>query len=341
VYHGSFNFDFVYGDEVDDDDAWPYVDRHEEWFIHVPESEQPGNRVLCPGWPADIWWLEVDSVWKDYLGATTLKLLGEDHCDGWLIDGCHPRFGYSDQFWPGDLGDYWRPKMQAMLETVSTRAAQHELAPYIFADVWDWWANDLDVEDYAACDGIYLSEFIISWWYPFDPYGIERLEVVLDKLLAWQAQGKLTILNRNVGEVIGDRLICLACFHLVRGPRTYQLTGGDLDGAAPRWWPEYDFASGAPLGPQPTSAADLIAYDVKPYYRRDFEHCFAIVVTDTADGVQLADNVGYEILWPSGGGDPVDEDGNTSGSWEWQPWDSHFSWGGYIAREAPAGPGSR
>lgn len=325
-----------YGFETDRDGAYPYLDRHEDWFIHDPDSTLPGQRVEA--W-SEQYWLDLDSAYSQYSGASQLERLGEDCSDGWIAYGCTSLMAYSELFWqPGaaKLYDYLLPRVDSYLATVSASFAEHPLQPYLIADAWIGIDNMADGEqpayptlDYSATDGV-ISRFIEG--YQPDDTGANDIwgftTYLAPNIFTWQQAGQAVILiDDNVlyptyaGEAQFMAAYC--CYLLLRNDKTYYYyTNCRVGEALPYWYPVYSWDSGAPLDAQPQSMEDLqVVEDGYPglYWERRFENGTVLVIPDGATAYEdPALGVDYEWLYCEGGG-LVAPDGSVSGTTEWLP----------------------
>jgi len=347
--------EFIYGDEIDAAGYFPYVDNHEDWFIHVDGSDIYHQRISAFP-PANdytgFYWLDVDGVNKKYLGANLLQFLGEDHFDGWILSRTQP-FAYSTaQFWPGsssreDLLDYWSPKTLNMLNYVAEKCAGHPRQPEVFAGVLDWSDYDYNVMDYSPCDGIYVDVF----WYGVFPTnnGTGSFPKLMNNALAAQHDGKKLILNSPFSSDTlwrDDRNNILASYLLIRDQHTYLYYQGafDVNRAYPRWYQECSVETGAPQDPLADTIDDYLTTDDlgTAYYRRDFEDCSAILSLHYELYFLEDYDIEYVVVHEGG---LVDVDGNTDGYWEWEPWPYqqllHSGYyhvlpqGGYVVRGLP------
>lgn len=348
--------ELVYGNEVDLDNIYPYVHRHEDWFVHSADSNYPNHRVLSEAgeYLMEGYWLDPDSQYMDYLAADLPQLLGEYHFDGFTLADYAPCYYWtSSQFWPGDyiyedFAAYWRPKALAMLTQVTAAVADHPRKPAVLAHTWDlyWWGKG--EMDYGPCDGIVVEEFIASWHNWWSP-GAPRTMAVLNTCLAEQQAGKALILNSNMPPDLFDDDITsvLACYLLIRGSKAYlyypgidETTNG-FTGTAPIWYPALGIDTGAPLDPLGETIEDYLAYDEfgTPYYRRDFENCSVIFEpsyhTVKFDATQY--NIKQALV---NGGGIVGDDGTTPGTLEWvqaykQATYYEFTGNAYVVRGLP------
>ena len=343
-YHlgnGAGQIGNVHGDAWDADADWPWVDRHEGWFIHRPESTQPGQRVYQQTWA---WYVtDPQSEWQDYLAANLLQMLGEDHYDGWFIDSCCQPWGTDPaQWWPDEetMFGYWTPRLHSMLGHVCNLADAHPLQPYIVPNAGSYVTTLSDIRYYDtehdppqwACDGIMIEGHAHSS--PDSYYAEADWVLQHDRILEHQAQGLATILQTNIFTPdTQDRIFVMASYLLVKGDYTYINWLGDdgLDTIWPsvgQWYPEFDldeddFPWGAATGDPPETMADLYVaqYDEDgttcgPFYRRGYGIGFVVVnPSDSAVNYRAPWHMSY--LSVSGGGN-VTEAGEKTGSYSWE-----------------------
>lgn len=336
--HSLTRMYLLYGDTEDLDGNYPYVDAHENWFIHHPDSELYHHRVEGQWSTEPLYWMNLDSRWSDYLGPSMHEILGEDCFDGWQVDGSHGaiRLPSSDFIGvPGYQGvfDYLQPRLTALLGNVDQLAEAHPRHPYIIAGAYRGWGpyesapDGWAIMDYPSCDGVMVTSFMYN-------DGISASENIHlfdlgegDAILDLQNQGKMVFLQsyHPVSDTPYVQGLEYCCYLLLRGPHTYfyylpdYLWDDYFDFASPCWYPEFSWDSGAPLGDQPESLDDLLVGGAHSYWRRDFENGFVLVVsynfTASSDPEDLRS---YEYLAFEGGG-MVDADGNTSGTATWTP----------------------
>lgn len=351
--HGGYYAidEFVYGDVVDPAGFWPYINRHESWFVHADGSDVYHQRSLVfpPSYALELYWLDVDGLHKKYLGANMLQFLGEDHFDGWLLGNAEPFSIWNPVFGDWETNaqfyDYWRPKTLSMLEYVGAKCADHDRSPLVIAGVWDWWLYDEGEMDYSPCDGVFVEEFLMRWSQDWAT-GSLRFPTVMNNALEAQHDGKALILNSNLPAWgwVSDTMTILACYLLLRDEHTYLYypgTSGE-NNAYPLWYPECGVDTGAPLDPLAVTVDDYLTTDAfgTPYYRRDFENCSAIVTLSGSPEL-LFDAFSYNVdrvLVHDGG--LVDADGTAAGYWEWVPQEPlgglyRFPPGGYVVRGLP------
>lgn len=345
-----------YGDEEDIDGAFPYVDNHESWFIHDEASEKYNQRCTN-GWDDQeyssfCYWMDLDSRWSAYVDTNLRQLLGEDCYDGWQLDGAHSNWVASPEFYDGEglqgLYEYLFPRLTNLFVVAGEGAAGHSLRPYVFAQTFRGWSLQPEAYgppafDISACDGIIVDRFLD------DDRGVENrmwefTDYVGDMTLEWQSAGKSVILQSIMRGSDYYPFTCMSeycCYLLVRGPQTYFYATPDPQYSRavyenPYWYPMYTWDSGAPLGPQPESMADLAVespdLEGNPtgvyYYRRNFENGFVLLVPNFAFE-HWDSGIRYEYLDVSGGG-AVAADGGTQGTWQWTPLSPHGTPGFYI-----------
>jgi len=353
--HGSYYRieQLVYGDVLDAAGFWPYINRHENWFVHADGSDVYRERSLVfgPSSSPELYWLDVDGLHRKYLGANLLQLLGSDHFDGWVLGKTEPFSMQNPIFgeWEthAEFYDYWRPKALRMLEYAKAKSADHPRDPMVIAGVWDWWLYGEGEMDYDPCDGIFVEEFLMDWRYGLVwGNGSLRFPTVMNNALEAQHEGKALILNSNFPPYIWDqeRMTILACYLLLRDAHTYLYYPGIIgeNNAYPLWYPECGVDTGAPLDPLASTIGDYLTTDGygTPYYRRDFENCSAIVTLDGSPEL-LFDPFTYDIDYVVvHDGGLVDEDGTAEGYWEWVPRATdgglyRFNPGGYVVRGLP------
>jgi len=340
VINRSPEFNYVrplyYGDEIDGDGQYPYLNRHEDLFLHDPGSTQPSQRVSTNSgyeWLSQ-YWLDIDSAYRQYKGSALMEILGEDGADGWIEEGCASYYiGYSDAFYQqygaANVLEYFTPRMGGYLSATKSRFDEHPLAPYLIADAWMGIDNIEDDSgpfpclDYTACDGV-LTKFIEG--YNDDGtgggliWGFEN--GVGPNIFQWQQAGQAVILDADVDSTLDSHhaLIDYCCYLLLRNSKTYFYMSciWRQDQYVPQWYPMYSWDSGAPLGPQPQSIADLaVGSDYYRHFERRFENGTVIV----APGGAMDDGSSgkyYEYLDCTGGG-VVAADGSVSGEAVWTP----------------------
>lgn len=338
-YHlgvGAGEIGNVNGNDWDADADWPYVDRHEDWFIHRPASTQPQHRVLQQDWN---WYVaDPQSGWQDYLAANLLQLLGEDQYDGWFVDSCSQPWNTDPaQWWPnGDtMFGYWTPRLTAMLKTVTQRAKAHPLQPYVIPNAGSYITTLSDIKYYGgdwACDGIMIEGYARTT--PGEYYSAADWVLEQNRILDHQAHGLATILQSNIYTPdTADRLFVFGSYLLVKGDHTYINWLGDdgLDtiwSSIGQWYPEFDldadpFPWGAADGETPETMADLYvaAYDgggvtCGPFYRRNYGVGFVLVNPgDAAVSFRAPWHMSY--LSVEGGGN-VTASGAKTGSYTWE-----------------------
>jgi len=339
-YHlgvGAGEIGNVHGDDWDADADWPYVDRHEDWFIHRPDSTQPNQRVLQQNWN---WYVaDPQSAWQDYLAANLMQMLGADHFDGWFVDSCSQPWNTDPaQWWPdGDtMFGFWTPRLNEMLQTVTTLAKAHPLQPYIIPNAGSYITTLSDIKYYGdgwACDGIMLEGYARTT--PGEYYSAADWVLEQDRILDHQAHGLATILQSYIFTPdTADRLFVFGSYLLVKGDYTYINWLGDdgLDtiwASIGQWYPEFDldeddFPWGAASGETPGTMADLYveAYDggggvtCGPFYRRSYGIGFVIVnPSDAAVSYRAPYHMSY--LSVEGGGN-ITLAGEKTGSYTWE-----------------------
>ena len=321
-----------FGNTEDPDNYFPYLDRHEDWFIHHEDSTWHNQRVreYEDSNYIDTVWLDADSQYKDYLSANLLELLGENHFDGWVISECFPKYAQA-QFWPGEgdeaLNDYWRPKLLTMLTSLASASADHPRAPWIAADVYNWCIN-APAMDYSPCDVIYVDNF--AWLWQSNEFDRGRFPETADRCIDAQKKGQVVLVNENL--IYESDVTCTyACYLMIRGPRAYFYNWGR--GLA--WYPEYEFDSGAPLQALPEAVDEFIHYDIydQPYYRRDFENCFVVINCHASTRINLEPGPFQRFESLQGG--PVDASGYVEVDWHWRSMNWEIPPGGWILRETP------
>jgi hypothetical protein len=339
-YHlgnGAGEIGNVHGDAWDADADWPYVDRHEDWLLHRPDSAQPQQRVRQRDWN---WYVaDAESSWQDYLAANLLQLLGEDQYDGWFVDSCSQPWNTDPaQWWPDgeSMFGFWTPRLTAMLQTVTERAKAHPLRPYIIPNAGSYITTLSDIKYYGdgwACDGIMVEGYARGT--PDEYYSEADWVLEQNRILDHQAHGLATILQSYIYTPdTADRLFVFASYLLVKSDHTYINWLGDdgLDTIWPsigQWYPEFDldddpFPWGAASGDPPETMTDLYfaAYDggggvtCGPFYRRNYGVGFVLVnPSDTAVNFRAPWHMSY--LSVEGGGN-VTATGDKTGSYTWE-----------------------
>lgn len=317
----------IVGDDILPAGFYDRISGYEEWFVHADTSTQYNQRVGITASLEDGYYIDAANPdWHAYLANSLLELMGENHYDGWVLDGAHVNFSNpTDQFWPGefvasDRDEFWRPRLLAMLEQImsDTGDSFHRPAPYVIADA----TYDLD---YTPVDGVHLSYFgALS--YNSDVYKF-LFDEHAAKILEWQNQEKAVLLNlydNRYARVALFNQYC--CYLLLRGPSYYFSISQQYQETAPTWYPEWGWESGLPLDPAPETVDDISFVDAgfgTEYYRRDFENGTVIVIPEgPAAYPELwspeGETTHYEILEYHGGG-YVDADGTVNGYLTWAP----------------------
>jgi hypothetical protein len=316
-YHlgtGAGNIGNAAGNAWDDDADWPYVDRHEGWFHHLPGSPEPNQRVdqLDYHWKV----MDPDSQWADYLAGSMLEMLGEDHFDGWFLDSTSEMWNTSPaQWWEGpSMFGFWTPQLDSMFLTVNARLQAHPLQPYVIPNAGAYITTASDIK-YYGCDGIMIEGYAHNS--PGSYFALADWQLELDRVLDHQGHGVATILQGYIDSAdINDRLFLFGSYLLVRGPKTYiNWLASDMDSGVGQWYPEWDVSFGAPLSGQPADVAALALPN--GLYRRDFAQG-VVVVNPTDSTLLFTPDVPYTILTPMGGGN-LDAAGNPPGSVAWLP----------------------
>ena len=330
----------VHGDDWDGDADWPYVDLHEDWFIHPAGSSQPNGRCLQQVWG---WYaMDPNSDWQDYLAANLLQLIGEDHFDGWFIDSCHQPYDMDPAvWWPSgqEWYEYFTPKLHEMLRTVNLAADAHPLDPFIIPNAGQYVTTLSDIKYYGddwACDGIMIEGY--AHWSPGRYFAEVDWVLQQNRILDHQAHGLATILQTGISTDtidpvnVTDRLFVFGSYLLVKGDHTYINWLGDdgldwIQADIGQWYPEFDidedegFPWGAPQG-TPETIADLYVAEHEdhgvtcgPFYRRNYPYGFVLVNPSTTA-------VNFYVPWTMqslsvDGGGNVLADGTTTGSYSW------------------------
>ncbi len=312
-----------YGNEIDLDGAYPYINRHESWFAHHPESTYENLRSSNIYTP-DCYFMDLDSRWIDYLSPNLVQLLGEDCIDGWQLDGLHSNWAASPPFYQHlgyiSLLEYQQAYYDAMFTKVKNVAQSHHRNPYIFANVWAGASLDDMYDpvypDYSACDGIIISHFLTE----FGNSQMQFTDYDCNAILDWQQDGKVMILQVPIDYSVASNGWYQYCaYQMVRGPQTYFYAFGK-NFYTPYWYPMYTWDSGAPLNGQPESIDDLYTGDEPyPYLRRDFENGIVVIVPNGVYAESPEGSPFYEYLDIDGGGGAVNEDGSVQGTATWKP----------------------
>lgn len=357
--HGSCYYidEFNYGNEVDAAGDFPYIDRHEDWFIHADGSDVYHQRIYAapqdPVAESGIYWLEPDGLHMEYLAANMLQFLGENHFDGCVLGFTEPLPYSWDLIRPGEgdagFADYWRPKVLNMLNCVTQLRAEHARAPFVLAGTHNFMFYGRDGEmDYSPCDGIVVDTFLMTMLDEWN-FGSWRFPAVMNNALAAQHEGQVLILNSPLPSADGwnwtyHRMTILACYLLLRDTHTYLYYNGARgeNDAYPLWYPHCGVDTGAPLDPLAFAVDDYLTTDENgnPYYRRDFENCSSIVILDGSKNIEfdpLETSIDYVTAHDCG---LVDELGNAAGYWQWEPRQTSdglysFNPGGHIVRGLP------
>jgi hypothetical protein len=325
-YHlaaGAGDIGNVVGDAWIPDADWAYVNNHETWFLHMPTSPQPNGRVLQQDWN----WYVADpaSFWQDYLSASLLEVLGEDHFDGWFVDSCSEPWNTDPaQWWPdGDtMFGYWTPRLNSLLMTINALAKAHPLQPYIIPNAGAYVTTLSDIKYYGAnwaCDGIMIEGH--GHWSPGDYFDEADWQLQHNRILDHQAHGLATILQTNIYTPdTQDRLFVYASYLLVRGDNTYINWLGDdgLDSILAeigQWYPEFDTDAdlGPPVGAPPATMEAMLSGGL---YRRNFGSGF-VLVNPSDQPVQFTFPYLLEKLTVSGGGN-ISATGVKQGSCAWE-----------------------
>jgi len=327
----------IYGEELlDYDGAFPYISRHEDWYLHDTESEYYHNRVLSTISEYLVpYWMDMNSPWPDYVSSNLLQLNGEDSFDGWILDnttsliGMHPLL-HGESIYDDAFHEYVQGVNTTLFSTIKAASAAHVKDPLIIADAWLGYGasnegQELKLLDYSDCDVVIYSNFLGGGNGSLEADILLLEEFIGQPILDHQAAGRSVIMNFRdyLPEHWWDLMDSYCIFLLLRGPKAYfNSSPGYIHSTL--WYPMYSWDSGAPLEPQPTSLADLAVHNEDfegnpqtgmDYYRRDFENGFVLVskyrIFDLLD-----EPMTFEYMEVSGGG-AVDEDGNTTGTTQW------------------------
>jgi hypothetical protein len=314
------------GSGWDADADWPYVSHHANWFMTLPGSTQYGLRVLQQDWG----WYAADpaSPWQEYLADNLLQMMGEDHFDGWFIDSCSELWNTDpDPWWPSGetMFGYFTPRLNSMLEFVTTEAHAHPLQPYIIPNAGAYVTTASDIKYYGdgwACDGIMIEGYGRNA--PGDHFSKADWLLELDRVLDHEQHGLAVIMQASIDiDDTDDRIFMLATCLLVRGEHTYiNWLGDGQDGSVGQWYPEWDLETGimpfgapsAPNNPVPTNMAALYEGGL---YKRHFDGGWVMVnVDDTAATWDAGMFGSWAKLTVSGGGN-INADGTTNGTAIW------------------------
>ncbi len=326
-YHlgvGAGDIGNVSGNDWDINADWAYANRHENWFVHIPGSAQPGERVLQQDWN----WNVADplSDWRTYLSTNLLQMLGEDFYDGWFVDSCAQPWNTDPaQWWPSgqEMFPYWTPRQNNMLRYVNTLAKAHPLQPYIIPNAGAYITTNSDIKYYGdnwACDGIMIEGHAHNG--PGDYYTEADWALQHNRILDHQSHGLATILQTGIFTPdTQDRLFVYGSYLLVRDARTYINWLGDdgLDTINPQigqWYPEFD--TDAILLAPPAAPAATVEAMLTPegLYKRQLGQGFVLVnAGDTAKTYTPPWHM--QKLVVSGGGNVLD-DGTPQGSYSWE-----------------------
>ena len=334
-YHlgnGAGNIGNIHGMSWDPDADWPYVDAHDSWFLTITGSTQPEERILQQNWN---WYVaDPNSNWQHYLAANLLQMLGENHFDGWFVDSCHQPWNTDPaKWWPGQdtsqaMFAYFTPKLHAMLRTVTQTAQTHPLQPYIIPNAGSYITTLSDIKYYGAdwaCDGIMIEGHAHNA--PSNYFSEEDWILQHDRILDHQANGLATILQTDIFTLdTDDRLFVLASYLLVRGEHTYINWLGDdgqdtINPSIGQWYPEFDidedegFPWDQPVGPDPTTMADLYREDLD-LYRRSYTSGFVIV--NPSDTAVVFDTQYHMLRLTVTGGGNVTAAGEKQGFYDWE-----------------------
>lgn len=326
-YHlgvGAGEIGNVCGNEWDANADWAYAGQHENWFLHIAGSAQPGERVLQQDWN----WFVADpqSEWGSYLGANLLQMLGEDHFDGWFVDSCSQPWNTDPaQWWPSgeEMFPFWTPRLNATLRTINLLAKAHPLQPYIIPNAGAYITTASDIKYYGAdwaCDGIMIEGHAHNA--PGDYFTEADWALQHNRILDHQRHSLATILQTNIFTPdTQDRLFVYGSYLLVRDAHTYINWLGDdgMDTIWPQigqWYPEFDRDAelGAPPEPPAATVEDMLTPE--GLYRRQLGQGFVLVNAGTADKTY---SPGWHMLklTVTGGGN-IAADGTPQGSHTWE-----------------------
>jgi hypothetical protein len=326
-YHlgvGAGDIGNVCGDEWDANADWPYVNQHEGWFLHIPGSPQPAERVLQQDWNWNV--ADPQSDWRTYISTNLLEMLGENHLDGWFIDSCAQPWNTDPaQWWPSsqDMFPYWTPRQNNMLRYINTAAKLHPLKPYIIPNAGAYITTLSDIKYYGsnwACDGIMIEGHAHNA--PGDYYTEADWALEHNRILDHQQHSLAAILQTGIDPAdTDDRLFVYASYLLVRGTQTYINWLGDdgvggIDSQAGQWYPEFN--TDAELGAPPAPPAATVEAMLTPegLYKRQLGQGFVLVNASDSDK-QYATPWHMLKLTVTGGGNVL-ADGSTPGSYSWE-----------------------
>jgi len=262
------------------------------------------------------------SLWRQYLSANLLSMLGEDHFDGWFVDSCSEPWNTDPaQWWPDGLEmfPFWTPRLTTMLSEVTALAAAHPLQPYIFPNAGPYVTTLSDIKYYGdgwACDGIMIEGH--AHWSPGSYYGEADWALQHNRILDHQAHGLATILQTGIDPAnTSDRLFVYASYLLVRGDHTYiNWLGEGEDASVGQWYPEFDIDGdiSSPVDPPPAAIEDLKQDGL---YRRSFAGSAFVLVNPSDQAVMYSFPWHVLSLSVTGGGN-IGADGTPPGSYNWE-----------------------
>ena len=352
----------IYGNELSDEDgSYPYITRHESWFLHDVESEYLHQRVSSRA-SGDYFpfWMDTDSPWPEYVGEHILQLTGEDGFDGWIIDNCTARTGmypspYEDYIYHSDFHEFVDGLNSAGLAGIRAAISGHPRRPMIVADAWTGYGaiHNYNEEphflDFTDCDLIFYSNYLGS--NGSEAYLIQEFTDILgDEILAQQTAGRGVILSYSFDtDFYEGPFSAYCCYLMVRGAASYFNLSHYSH--RPYYVVAYTWDTGAPLGPQPTCLADLrrqsVDQDGNPleghdYYCRDFENGTVVMGEGWLSMPLGAPMIVEYTNARKSSCDSVEEDGTTPRELPWTRTSAEISYfttpdaGCYIIREVSA-----
>lgn len=261
-------------------DEWP-ASPQEQWFTHVA-----GHREYMQQWG---WYLTNpdNPSWRRFFTAQLKRQIADTGAWGAFLDSASVPNELGGSAWQPPLRDLdppfehaWSAKLERWLPYV-----QRQTRKPVVANVGSW-VTTRDTTDYSHVAGVMLEGWATN---------LAPADWLLEQRRAWSLARKgRIVIAQSYPQSAQERLFDVASLLLVQGTHTYVNIQTSQQA---EWWPEYDFALGAPAG---AARYGTVA-------SRAFQHGRVFVNPgDTAQ--QVAYN--GRMADPHGGG-LVDANGNT------------------------------
>lgn len=342
----------IYGDYVDPDGDWPYIDRHPDWFFHAANSYDV-DLLVGVRWPSYSTYpnnrygllLEIAnpgallrSTYGDYLASSVVSLVGESAFDGVIVYNAEPNFEFypypdifEDDEYPYGPTSYFSKDFYDFGKQLSRVAGLAPRRPKTIAEVnffgdFDQQADPESGLDYRSFDALHVSSFAfrtLTWSLRMDAEGWVNQ---LNNILYWQPEVAVYLSTSGSMYLMDakERLMYFGSYLLVRDSHTYlgSNTIRIFSQVSPCWYPEFNWNSGDALtGSDGTLQSLCLGPDYRWGYRRDFENGIVVLCPDDSGEITTTTELEpgpYEYMVLEGTG-AVEPNGTQTSTMSWEP----------------------